>query len=602
MKDLDFSHDINQLRERVGVLKGISNDDPAQLRAVLQDTTSDLLAVLEKMQNFEGELTAIQQAAEMGYQGHLAAISIAPGGYLVTDTEGTIQDADRAVANLFHIAQHRFIGKPLASFVSPEESEDFLIQLARSSKVDHIQEWETKFRLRNGHDLLAAITMAPIRNLQSGLVGLRWLIRDIGQQKEAQLAMQKAYDELKQRIKERTTEVLIINEQLTREILSRKQAEEALRKAHDQLEKRVLERTAELAIANERLQAELVERKRADSIAAKRALELSALHSATTALLSTLEIDGLLSQILDAAISAIPEAEKGTLHLIAHETGRLEIRATIGFTDPRIQKFAFPGSKGFVAKAVQERMPLLILDLQNDPTFRYNGTIPEVRAIQSAIVAPLILDDQVLGVLSLNSSRRSAFDEEGLQLLVSFAATATAAIRNAQLHSEVKLLALSDTLTGIYNRRGFLELGRREIERTRRFRHPLSAIWIDIDYFKNINDTYGHSAGDQVLRAVAQRIKKNIRDVDILGRYGGDEFTILLPETDLFTASSVAERLRNCISDLSVLTEDGRITITASLGAAKVTAETAGLEALLNRADSAMYNAKQSGRNRVEVR
>jgi diguanylate cyclase (GGDEF)-like protein len=367
-------------------------------------------------------------------------------------------------------------------------------------------------------------------------------------------------------------------------------------------EEEVEDRTKELLALNQQLAQEIEHRKRAELEAARRALELSALHTATATLLSTLDLEELLGQILDAATIAIPAGEKGMLHLVARETGQLEMRAFIGYSDPRIQKFAFPGSKGYVAKAVRLRTPLLIKDIQTDPSIRYDGHIPEVRAIQSAIVVPMILNDQVIGAISLDSHTRAAFTEDDLRLLVSFAATTTAAIRNSQLHMEMQRLAITDPLTNLYNRRGIYELGRREIERSRRFGRPLTAIMFDLDNFKQVNDRYGHNIGDQVLRTVADRVTRNVREVDILGRLGGDEFIIILSETDLFTASSMAERLRKIIADTPAIVEGGvSISITISMGLAKATTGTPDLTSLIHDADRALYLAKQNGRNQVQI-
>jgi diguanylate cyclase (GGDEF)-like protein len=367
-------------------------------------------------------------------------------------------------------------------------------------------------------------------------------------------------------------------------------------------EDKVDDRTEELLALNQQLAQEIENRKRAELDAARRALELSALHTATATLLSTLDLEELLGQILDAATIAIPAGEKGMLHLVARETGQLEMRAFIGYSDPRIQKFAFPGSKGYVAKAVRLRTPLLIKDVQTDPSIRYDGQIPEVRAIQSAIVVPMILNDQVIGAISLDSHTRAAFTEDDLRLLVSFAATATAAIRNSQLHMEMQRLAITDPLTNLYNRRGIYELGRREIERSRRFGRPLTAIMFDLDSFKQVNDRYGHNIGDQVLRSVADRVNRNIREVDILGRLGGDEFVIILSETDLFTATNMAERLRKIIADTPAIVDGGvSIPITISMGLAKATTGTPDLTSLIHDADQALYRAKQNGRNQVQV-
>jgi diguanylate cyclase (GGDEF)-like protein len=123
---------------------------------------------------------------------------------------------------------------------------------------------------------------------------------------------------------------------------------------------------------------------------------------------------------------------------------------------------------------------------------------------------------------------------------------------------------------------------------------------MDVDNLKQINDTYGHSTGDQVLKVVAQRCRENLRKIDILGRLGGDEFTILLPETDMFTASSVAERVRQYIARKPVQTSQGDVDVTISLGITRATDDTTNLDDLIGRADSAMYTAKNGGRNRVD--
>ncbi len=330
-----------------------------------------------------------------------------------------------------------------------------------------------------------------------------------------------------------------------------------------------------------------------------RTQELSALQKATTALLTTLDLEVLLGQILDAAISAIPSAEKGTLHLVARDTGQLQLRAVQGYTDPRIRTFNPTDSASYTAIAVRERKPLLIHDAHADPGSSYGGDIPEIRAISSMIIAPMILGGKTLGAISLDSYRRYAFTEGDLQLLVSFAATATTAINNAQLYAEVQKQAITDPLTGLYNRRGFFELGRREVERAHRFNRPLTAMMIDIDLFKQVNDTKGHLVGDQVLAGVAAQIERQLRQVDLPGRYGGDEFVALLPETDLFNAYQAAERLRRSIAKVIYPTESEPVKISVSIGIAalKQTGDT--LETLIERADQALYLAKQSGRNRT---
>jgi diguanylate cyclase (GGDEF)-like protein/PAS domain S-box-containing protein len=322
---------------------------------------------------------------------------------------------------------------------------------------------------------------------------------------------------------------------------------------------------------------------------AQRARELQALHQATTALLSTIDLESLLGEILNAAQNAIPVARQGAVYLLSQKTSELEIRATIGCRDlndctGELQVYA--------ASAAQQKRSLLLNEIEVT-------TAPAPHNIRSTIIAPLMLANRVLGVLALFGTRPNLFSNRDLNLLDSFAATATAALHNATLYTEVQRLATTDTLTEQYNRRKFLELGELEIYRSRRFSTPLSAIMFDLDNFKEINDTYGHAAGDYVLHTVALRCSASIRIIDILGRYGGDEFAILLPDADLTEAKEIAERIRQSVTREPLVTSRGRMHITISLGVTQAECQTDTLASLLGRADSALYLAKQNGRNQV---
>jgi diguanylate cyclase (GGDEF)-like protein len=174
------------------------------------------------------------------------------------------------------------------------------------------------------------------------------------------------------------------------------------------------------------------------------------------------------------------------------------------------------------------------------------------------------------------------------------------AVENARLFREIQQLAITDSLTGLYNRRHFFELGRREIARARRYHRELAMLMLDIDHFKYVNDTYGHAAGDLVLRTVATRCRESLREIDLIGRYGGEEFVFLLPETSLDGGRFVAEQLKQRVS-LPVEVEDFAVTITASIGVVELAAHPGDLEHMIECADRALYEAKKSGRNRVYV-
>lgn len=381
--------------------------------------------------------------------------------------------------------------------------------------------------------------------------------------------------------------------------------------AADYLEKNqltlpLLERSIRYAV--ERKQAEkhletLVQERTKDlALMKKQAQELAALQKATSSLLHTLDLSRLMGQILDAAREAIPSAENSWLHLVEGDEGKGNKLTEITLNDPRIHRIILPDQLSVPLRAIREGRSLLVADLQTEPTLLPFLKNEEKRSsARSALIAPLVLDEEVLGALSLTASFPSVFLEADLNLLTSFAATATAAIHNAILYSETQNLATTDPLTGQLNRRAFFELGQREIERFRRFGHPLSWIMFDVDFFKQINDTYGHAAGDEVLITIAERCCRVIRHVDIFGRYGGDEFVIMLPETDQQMASDIAERIRVSIHEDPVMTDTGSISVSISIGITEATPATADLGLLLNKADQALYRSKRSGRNTITV-
>ena len=225
----------------------------------------------------------------------------------------------------------------------------------------------------------------------------------------------------------------------------------------------------------------------------------------------------------------------------------------------------------------------------------------------SGLAVPVFLAEKVVGVLFTQSYHKNAFTEDHRKLLEMIASQAAVALDNARLYSEVQRLAITDSLTGLYNRRHFFKLAYVEFERAVRYQHPLSAIMLDIDHFKNTNDTYGHLVGDVVLQAIANFCQQALRKIDVLARYGGEEFVILMPETNLKDAVQTAERLRNYIMQNSIQTDQHLLNVTISAGvsvleitATKRKQEPAKLlERLIDQADQALYTAKQTGRNRV---
>ena len=219
---------------------------------------------------------------------------------------------------------------------------------------------------------------------------------------------------------------------------------------------------------------------------------------------------------------------------------------------------------------------------------------------KSILYVPLMNKERLIGFSELWESRhRREFSSDEIDLCLLLSQQAVVAIENAHLFEEVQNLALTDALTGLYNRRGLFEIGHIEFTRMCRLGRPFSSIMVDIDHFKRVNDKYGHPAGDQVLQFLASELRSTVRGADIVGRYGGEEFAIFLSGSDIQAALGLAERLRHAIEATPIYFEENEIRITISLGVAEYNENNPNLETLVARTDQALYVAKHKGRNRV---
>jgi diguanylate cyclase (GGDEF)-like protein len=325
------------------------------------------------------------------------------------------------------------------------------------------------------------------------------------------------------------------------------------------------------------------------------AREAETLREAGAIVAATLSQEETIERILAQLQRVIPY-DTASVQLL--EDGYMEIVGGNGFADPAAVvglRFPIPGDNPNTI-VVQERRPYIINDAPASHAAFREG--PH-RHIRSFLGVPLIVGGQIIGMLAIDSTRPNFFLANHVRLVTAFADQVALAIQNAKLFSEVQQLARTDSLTNLHNRRHFTEMARHEFERARRYHHPLTAIMLDIDHFKIVNDTYGHAVGDQVLQIVAARCKAIVREIDVLGRYGGEEFVSLVLETDLKGGQVVAERLRQTVAEPWIDTDHGPITVTISLGIAVLDPQCRDLEDLLRRADQALYAAKQAGRNQV---
>lgn len=178
-------------------------------------------------------------------------------------------------------------------------------------------------------------------------------------------------------------------------------------------------------------------------------------------------------------------------------------------------------------------------------------------------------------------------------------ATFTDITELSEANARLEALATTDALTGLANRRHFLDVAERECQRSHRFEHPLSVLALDIDHFKQVNDTYGHAGGDEALRKIADDLRAGVRQLDVIGRLGGEEFCVLLPETSQRNALVLAERLRERVAASVAQTPSGTVKLTVSIGVAGREREELDIQSALVRADDLLYEAKRAGRNRV---
>lgn len=241
---------------------------------------------------------------------------------------------------------------------------------------------------------------------------------------------------------------------------------------------------------------------------------------------------------------------------------------------------------------------LVIKDLEKD--FRFRGLDMSQFKGRSFHLSPLLSSQgAVAGLVRVESTRRDAMDQEDGRLLESLVVLASLAFENAKLYREAQELAVTDGLTRLMLRRPLLERVEQELHRGQEQGSPTSLVMIDIDHFKSVNDTYGHPAGDAVLKDVATILRRSVRDVDVCGRYGGEEFIVLLPQTDLGGALLVAERIREAVRARPFELRGEQRQVTISLGVACAPAQGHDAKTLIEAADGALYASKNAGRDRV---
>ncbi len=281
----------------------------------------------------------------------------------------------------------------------------------------------------------------------------------------------------------------------------------------------------------------------------------------------------------------------------------LQVLAAYGFEDEdEILRTSFRAGEGITGLVAETGRKIYIKDTSRETRFlHYKRERPAQTS--SFLSIPLVFKDEVLGVINFSRHGKSSFSYQDVKMLSLVAGQVALAIANARLYTRTRELSVRDELTGINNRRHFQQMLQMEWKRAVRFRRMLSLVMIDVDHFKAYNDTFGHLQGDVVLRQIGALLKRNLREVDTVARFGGEEFVLLLPDTDKHGATAVAEKVRLLVDEHHFLTEKHRQTrrITISSGVATFPDDVSEMDDLIDHADIALYRAKELGRNRVEV-
>jgi diguanylate cyclase (GGDEF)-like protein len=276
-----------------------------------------------------------------------------------------------------------------------------------------------------------------------------------------------------------------------------------------------------------------------------------------------------------------------------------------------------PGNDAACGGLTLLRSPATLVALYGEKRTPYLGAFDAPRhqaffdappgAITSVALMPLTRHGELIGSLHSGSTNPERYiDGCGTDFLERLTNITAICLENTLSQERLKLLGLTDALTGVQNRRYFDHRCMIEVGHARRHKHPLACMFLDIDKFKNINDTYGHQTGDEVLMKVASFIQAHLRVGDTIARYGGEEFVVLLPQTDMHLASQIAERIRGCIAEENLCANSGHpINLTISIGISMLSIEDPAVEnqqlaeRMVSAADKALYQAKHGGRNRV---
>lgn len=324
---------------------------------------------------------------------------------------------------------------------------------------------------------------------------------------------------------------------------------------------------------------------------------LMTLQQSGKVLSSTLDLEELIKISIDMFLETV-WSNKGVLMLLSDDRPELEVKAIKGMTEEEVEELSKDPAEAWAMTTIEkERRPILCQELATKSSYQSYSTIN--RNLPFAVYIPMLKEGELYGVVKVGPKiNGEAFSENDLEFFATLASQAVIAFENARLYS----LAITDSITKLYVHRYFQLRLEEEVARSRRYNATISLLMCDLDFFKPINDNYGHQQGDLMLKEISKILRNNVRNTDIAARYGGEEFSIILPETTQSDAKVVAERIRRDVykHDFpSIIPGQPPLKCTISIGVAGFPLNADSKDQLIQKADSALYKAKESGRNKV---
>lgn len=328
--------------------------------------------------------------------------------------------------------------------------------------------------------------------------------------------------------------------------------------------------------------------------------DLSLLYEIGQEVNSVIDLEALYENITSTLKKYLKISEFAIL-IFDEKRENLLVKAASGFSDNEaILRTTFKKGEGISGIVAETGKRVYVKDTDKENRFlHYKG---EKRLENASLLsAPLIFKNEIMGVINFGRGGVNSFSFSDVKMLTLVAGHVALAIANAKLYTKTRELSVKDELTQLYNRRHFQQMLQMEWKRAVRFFRDLSLIMVDVDHFKAYNDTYGHLQGDVILKQIGQILQRNLREVDTVARFGGEEFVLLLPDTDKHGAIAVAEKVRRLVEQHR-FTSDGKESarpITISAGIASYPDDVGEMDDLIDHADIALFRAKDGGRNQV---